>query len=252
MYAGISIRDMSADEALEQELLQAQKMAAIGLLTANVAHDFNNALTALRAQLYFAELQLGPSAALVECQMIVDRCCGLTDWLLQTISPRRTAALAADRGVTDLGRCVGDAVRAVQQLFPSNIRVQLDLAEEAWVVSMEPNSIVHALLNLLMNARDALPDGGTIEIGIQAIGATRCRLCVADTGSGMAPETLQRAFEPFFTTKAPGHGTGLGLPSVRRIVERAGGRVTIESEPGKGTCVTVELPRAHGSQTLAE
>jgi PAS domain S-box-containing protein len=236
------IRDLTASDALETELIQAEKMAALGLLAASVAHDFNNALSALRAQLYVAQAQLSDLLPLAEVHTIVDRCASLTRWLLSVSLPS-TARSDRTAHVVDLRQCVTEALKGVKRLLPSSIGLAAELGQEPALVELDPSLIVHAVINLVVNARDALPGGGVIVVTLRTA-SDHHALTVDDAGQGMSAEVVQRAFEPFFTTKAPGLGTGLGLSSVRRIVEQANGAVAISSEPGHGTRVTLTLPRA--------
>lgn len=237
------VRDLSKSEAREAALAQADRLAALGLLAASVAHDFNNALSALRAQFYIAQVQGGGPLPLAEWHAIVDRCASLTRWLLALSLPSTAPSAGVDE-VVDLRCCVTDALKGVQGLLPGNIGFALDLGSEPAFVALDPNLIVHALVNLVLNARDALARGGTIAIALRAGAGDHYELSVEDSGQGMSSEVVRRAFEPFFTTKAPGQGTGLGLASVLRIVERARGSVAIASEPGRGTRVTLRLPRS--------
>jgi PAS domain S-box-containing protein len=237
------VRDVSASDALETELIQAEKMAALGLLAASVAHDFNNALSALRAQLYVAQTQLNELLPLAEVHTIVDRCASLTRWLLAVSLPS-TARNDRTAHVVDLRQCVAEALKGVKRLLPSSIGLAAELGQEPALVELDPSLIVHAVINLVVNARDALSGGGVIVVTLRASSNNQHELTVEDAGQGMSPEVVRRAFEPFFTTKAPGLGTGLGLSSVRRIVEQANGTVAISSEPGRGTRVTLTLPPA--------
>jgi signal transduction histidine kinase len=126
--------------------------------------------------------------------------------------------------------------------LPSKIKLVSNLGTESAFVRVDSNLVVHAVINLVLNARDALPDGGTIDATIAASPAGRYQLTIADSGVGMSPETLKRAFEPFFTTKSPERGTGLGLANVRQMIESASGTVSIASELGVGTRVTLTFP----------
>jgi len=224
-------------EQLERQLVHAHKAEAACVLAASVAHDFNNAISALGAHLYVVAQSVGKLLALEECQLVLARCADST---------RRLVALSASsegeqRSMT-LGRIINDALRMAQYLLPQSVRVVTELKVDSARVRLDPDLAVHVVINLLLNARDAMPTGGTITIRTRAT-SRACQLTLEDTGSGMAPEVLARAFEPFFTTKLPGRGTGLGLANVRRIVESAGGTVKLDSKLAVGTRVTIDLPR---------
>jgi signal transduction histidine kinase len=212
-------------------------------VAASIAHDLNNAITALRAQLYVAHARCGEDLPLAECQQILDHCTTLAKRLLASARPRDRASAAAPPKV-DLRHCVTDALRIVSPVLPGNIAVRPSLGKAPSFVCFHPELIIDAVVNLILNARDALPKGGSIGVSIAPFIGAYHQLTIVDSGIGMAPETLTSAFEPFFTTKGRESGTGLGLPAVRRTIEEAGGTVTISSEQGKGTEVTILLPRA--------
>jgi two-component system cell cycle sensor histidine kinase/response regulator CckA len=211
----------------------------VGLLAASVVHDFNNALTALRAHLHVAQLS-GSVEPVTQCHAILDQCSGLTRWLLDFCSPLRAPRAVVQS--TDLVQCVSEALGIVRRLLPKNVLIQVCHDTASAEVQVEPGLIEHALVNLILNARDAIAGGGTISVGVRSADS-RHQLVVEDTGTGIAPDILGRVFEPFFSTKRTGQGTGLGLASVRRMVESAFGAVAIRSEPGRGTRVTLEFPR---------
>ena len=163
--------------------------------------------------------------------------------------------------------CLNDAVRGIQdlliRLIGENIVLSTALAADLGEVKMDPAQVQQILLNLVLNARDAMPDGGRITVSTRN-GTGPCpiggasesqngqwvELTVTDTGDGMDAETLERAFEPFFTTKSPGRGNGLGLATARRLVQQEGGTIMAESEPGKGTRVSMRLPRVQPDQSI--
>jgi two-component system, cell cycle sensor histidine kinase and response regulator CckA len=242
-----SRQSLGADE----RMVQIERLATVGLISASLAHDFNNFLSALRAHLYVARETVGSALSLNECMAIVDRCATLTSWLLSFSLPRELAQKKPEGGPVDLRKCASDALKIVQKLLPSKIELVSNLGADSAYVRVDSHLVVHAVINLVLNARDALPDGGTIDARIEASPAGRHQLTVSDSGVGMGPETLQRAFEPFFTTKSPERGTGLGLASVRRMVEAASGTVSIASELGLGTRVTLTFPDASSSLSWA-
>lgn len=257
-----------AQEALEETraaLFQAQKMEAVGQLTGGITHDFNNLLQAIGGSLEIIQQRLAAGRGDVEryvtaAQTSVDRAAALTRRLLafarrQPLKPERTDLKALVDGLRDMiERSVGETVR-----------VETRLAPELWPIWADANQVEAALLNLAINARDAMPDGGRLtvqganthldeaavasEAGMQP--GNYVMLEVADTGTGMPPEVRARAFEPFFTTKPIGQGTGLGLSQIYGFARQSGGCVRIASTVGRGTSVTLYLPRYQGAETAS-
>ena len=219
-------------------------LSELGLLMASAAHDLNNAMAALRAHLYVAQIQLGQPPALLECQSILDRCSSLSGWLLALSASGDSGTIVWRGPPADLRTCVSGALTFLRHSLPSNVHVQAELGEQPWLVPMDPELMSHAVLNLLLNARDASTGGGAIVTRIEGLPGDRVQLTVEDQGEGMDEETLRRAMEPLFTTKGSRGSTGLGLPSVLRVVQSAGGPGELASRPGAGTRVTVTLPRA--------
>jgi signal transduction histidine kinase len=261
------VNDEMAERAkVEEELRQAQKMEAIGQLTGGVAHDFNNLLTVIIGGLDNIARQLAgglEEANLPRVKRGVDmaqkaaqRAATLTARLLafsrrQALDPR---PLHPDRLVRDMSELLSRSLG-------ETVRLELVGAGGLWPALADPNELEHAILNLAVNARDAMPEGGTLTIETGNVWLDEAYLAsvaepvppgqyvliaVSDTGMGMGPETLARVFEPFFTTKEPGRGTGLGLSQVYGFVRQSGGHIRVYSEPGQGTTVKLYLPRASG------
>ena len=248
-----------AEAALRErdaELQQAQKMEAIGQLAGGVAHDFNNLLTVIRAHGEFLTGRLPHGSTEREDASAVvraaDRATQLTRQLLafsrrQALEPRpvRPAELVADLG------------GMLRRLIGADVVLEIDgRAPSGWTVA-DPGQLTQVVLNLAVNARDAMPHGGTLTIAVRDVWAAPeggdggegrpggwVAISVRDSGCGMSPQVRQRIFEPFFTTKDPGRGTGLGLSMVYGIVRQSGGRLHVESAEGVGTTITVLLPRA--------
>jgi len=253
---GAAIHRARTEDALRQseaQLRQAQKMEAIGLLAGGVAHDFNNLLTVIDGNIE-AALEASTTAEaqadLTEARKAARRAAQLTRQLL-AFSRRQ---LLAPRPVI-LNAIVEDMLPMVRRLIGEDIAVASDLSPEAGHVLVDPGQLEQVLLNLVVNARDAMPDGGVVTVATRlAAPPDRLRhlvppasgrwvhLRVADTGTGMDAETQARVFEPFFTTKPAGKGTGLGLATVYGIIKQSGGFIDCESAPGAGAAFTVLLP----------
>ena len=248
------IRDISARAKMEQELHQAQKMEAIGQLTGGLAHDFNNLLTVITGNLEMLERRLGNAEdreVLKEAQEAAELGAKLSNRLLafgrrQPLNPQPIDLSALAAGMTEL----------LRRTLGEPIKIETRLAKNLRMTVADPGQVENALLNLAINARDAMPDGGrliieTAEVEIERQYTTDrgdiapglyVALTITDTGVGMSPEVLERAFEPFFTTKGPGLGSGLGLSMVYGFVKQSGGHVRLYSEPGLGTTVRIYLP----------
>ena len=246
---------MTARRQTEERLRQAQTMAAVGRLTAGVAHDFNNLLAAIIGNAEILHSQLGDHPAHARRLAMILQTAGRgADLVRQLLAFSRKQELAPV--LVDLNQVVrgmGDLLRAT---LGRAIRVETRLDERLWPALIDPVQIEHVILNLAINARDAMPDGGTLTIAtanttLGRDGATidlpagdYVVVAVIDTGTGMSEEVLRNAFEPFFTTKPPGLGSGLGLSQVYGVASQSGGGVRIESAVGKGTTVSVLFPRA--------
>jgi two-component system, cell cycle sensor histidine kinase and response regulator CckA len=243
----------------EQQLLEAHKMEAIGRLVGGVAHDFNNLLTGmvLCSELILAGLEENHRLRRFaeEIRNAGEQGAGLIQQLM---------AVARQRAVEPRFLCLNDVVCEVRNLLArligENIELVAELADDLGLVKMDPAQVQQIILNLVLNARDAMPEGGRITLRTENHNEPRpgqepnhgeeeqfcgcwVALAVSDNGCGMDTETQSRLFEPFFTTKKPGQGNGLGLATVHRIVTHEGGAIEVDSEAGKGTTVVVLLPR---------
>ncbi len=248
----------SAQEQLRQTermLAQAQKMEAIGRLTGGIAHDFNNLLTVITGNLELLDMQLQDDDARDLVRRAEDaarRGARLTE-RLSTFSRRR----ALQPVVVDLNETAIGMTELTRRALGEQVTVGTNLAPGLWRTRVDPGEIENAILNLAINARDAMPEGGRIVLetsnvvlgeadtaGLsEAKPGEYARLSVTDTGHGMPPEVAERAVEPFFTTKEPGKGTGLGLSTIYGFLRQSGGCMKIESAPGQGTTVSLYLPR---------
>lgn len=255
-FTGI-IHDMSAQKATEQALRQAQKMEAMGQLTGGIAHDFNNLLTVIIGNLEMLEGRLTTAAQrelATEALEAADLGARLTARLLAFA---RRSHLEPE--IVNLNDFVLGLTDMLHRTLGSTIALSNALTPRLWPTRIDPSQVESAIVNLAVNARDAMPEGGRliIETGNVSVDEAMSegldglapgdyvRLRVADTGQGMPPEVRERAFEPFFTTKDTGRGTGLGLSMIYGFAKQSGGHATIYSEAGRGTTVNIYLPR-HG------
>lgn len=244
LYFFASQMDISERRANEQSSLQAQKMEAIGQLTAGMAHDFNNLLQVINGNLELALLALGPAGAAGEpirrAQRAAMKAGKLTQQLLtfarkQRLEPRRV----------NLNALLVEFSELLVRTLGDRVALQLDLKPGLAACKLDPTHFEMALLNVLINARDAMPNGGKVRVSTALLtskkaGATEVAVSIVDEGEGMPPEVLRRATEPFFTTKGP--GTGLGLAMVHGFVQQSRGRLEIDSTPGQGTSVRMVFP----------
>jgi len=240
------LRDQERLRAAEEALGQAQKMESLGQLTGGVAHDFNNLLAVFASALQLLERTGRPASPrmLEAMRRAIARGTGLTRHLL-AFSRRRPVNPESIDLVTHLTgmRTMLDAT------LGGNIAIQMRFERGVWPVEVDPGELELAIVNLCVNARDAMPGGGVITIAAENVSGEAARgelvrISIADSGVGMAPDVRARAFEPFFTTKDVSKGSGLGLPQVYGFTQQSGGRVTIESTVGTGTIVTMLLPRS--------
>ncbi|MFT3965633.1 MAG: PAS domain-containing protein [Sphingobium sp.] len=257
-------RQAEALAKVEEQLRQAQKMEAVGQLTGGIAHDFNNMLTGVIGALellqrFIAQGRMDRVERYIEVAMTsAQRAAGLTQRLL-AFSRRQSLDVRA----VDVNRVVAGVEDLLRRTVGENIVLELSLAPDTGNATTDANQLESALLNLAINARDAMPDGGRLAIGtahrtvapgLSSMGGTvppgdYVAIAVSDTGTGMEPDVLAKAFDPFFTTKPIGQGTGLGLSMIYGFVRQSGGYVDIASKPGAGTTVTLYL--RHDRQEIA-
>ena len=232
-------RDVSERRRLEQQLAQAQKLEAIGTLAGGIAHDFNNLLQALLATVQTTQRQGGDGkvgAALATIEALARRGADLTRQLL--FFARRQPG---QRQPVELAKLLHEQAAWLGRLLPENVHLELDSPPQGLMVDADASQLAQVVTNLAVNARDAMPGGGTLTLRAAAQGG-EVHLEVRDTGVGMSEEVRQRIFDPFFTTKPLGKGTGLGLPMVWGIVHEHGGGIAVDSAPGAGTAVRITLP----------
>jgi signal transduction histidine kinase len=248
---------MAERQRIEASLRQSQKMEAVGQLTGGLAHDFNNMLTGISGSLELTKSRLSQGRIesidryITAAQGAVKRAAALTHRLLafsrrQTLEPKST----------NVNRLVTDMENLIRRTVGPSIHTEVVGAGGLWTTLVDPNQLENALLNLCINARDAMPDGGrlTIETANKWLDDRAARdrdlspgqyisLCVTDTGTGMAPDIAARVFDPFFTTKPLGEGTGLGLSMIYGFARQSGGQIRVYSEVGNGTTMCLYLPR---------
>jgi PAS domain S-box-containing protein len=240
-----------------EQLFRSQKMEALGQLTGGLAHDFNNLLTAI---LGAADLALRNVDNEERIKMLLDgirnsaqRGAGITRQLLAF-----ARAQQLDVKTVDLKTFLPDVTTLMRPSVRSNIALLIEVADDVWNIDADPGALELALLNLAFNARDAMPEGGTLKISAtnqllkgkpEGLRGEFVALHVSDTGEGMSQDVLERVFEPFFTTKSYGEGTGLGLSQVFGFAKQSGGAVTAETEPGKGSTFTIYLRASRGEVT---
>ncbi|GIV06287.1 MAG: hypothetical protein KatS3mg016_1862 [Fimbriimonadales bacterium] len=253
-------------QQIQEQLLQAQKMESIGRMAGGLAHDFNNLLTAVLGYAELAQSAIPENSPahgfLNNAILAIEKAAGVT---------RQLMALARNqpmqRKLLNLNTIVQEAVQLAETWMPSYIQIQTYLSEELWQTEADHAQLVQVIQNLLLNARDAIPEtGGAIVIETknveldteyarnhyEVVPGEYVMLMISDTGVGMTPQVRERIFEPFFTTKPQGHGTGLGLSIVYSVVKQLGGHIWVYSEVGKGTTFKIYLPRAYDNAQSVE
>jgi PAS domain S-box-containing protein len=254
-----TMRDVTREVQLEEQFQQAQRMEALGRLAGGIAHDFNNLLTVIHLSTRLMERQLRPEDPLWDhvqrIQETGERATKLTRQLL-SFSRREFA----EPQVLDLNQVVSDLSRMLKRIIGEDIDLVTDLADDLWLIKVDPSQIDQVLMNLVLNARDAMPDGGTLTIRtanvrldeayaaahVDARAGRHVLLTISDTGMGIDGEAKAHLFEPFFTTKEFGQGTGLGLSTVFGIITQNGGHIRVESEPEQGATFQILLPSMEG------
>ena len=255
-------RDITERRRLEEELRQAQKMDAVGQLAGGVAHDFNNLLTAIRGFTDILARGIEPEDPrrkdVAEILKATERAASLTRQLL-AFSKRQVLRIEA----LSVNGIVSDMAKIIRRLLGDSIKVEMALEPKVWTIRADPGQLEQVLLNLALNARDAMTGGGTLRIATRNVDVPPTNaldavlpagryvlLEVADTGVGMSDETRSRIFEPFFTTKEPNGRSGLGLATVYGIVAQSGGHISVASKLGAGATFSIHLPVAAGAQAI--
>ncbi len=259
-YVG-TLRDATREVELEEQLRHVQKMDALGRLAGGIAHDFNNFLSIVRLGTQAFERQISPHDPLnAEVHQLREAADKASELVRQLLSFSRRDVTKPRR--LDLNQVVADLGWMLQRLVGHQIEIVTALADQPWLVEADPSQLEQVLMNLVINARDAMPTGGTltIETSNVVLDATRAAqhrdarpgkhvlLVVSDTGIGMTDDVRSRIFEPYFTTKSRGQGTGLGLTTVFGIIKESGGHIQVHSEVGRGTRFEVYLPALERSR----
>jgi nitrogen-specific signal transduction histidine kinase/CheY-like chemotaxis protein len=255
--------DITERKRLEKQLLGSQRMEAVGRLAGGIAHDFNNLITAILGYASLVQASLAEDDPVrddvAEISRAATRAAGLTQQLLafarkRVIQPR----------VVDLNELVINLEKMLKRLIGEDIRLETRTAPDLWNSKLDPGQFEQVLVNLAVNARDAMPEGGQLLIETanarlhssviqkaEVVPGDYVMISVTDTGTGMDQQTMARIFEPFFTTKEVGKGTGLGLATCYGIVKQAGGYIFVYSELGRGTTFKIYVPRAHAEGSRA-
>jgi PAS domain S-box-containing protein len=254
----VAARDMTEKRQLEAELRQSQKMEAVGRLTGGIAHDFNNLLSVVvgNMQLLMRSLQQSPRL-LRQSEVALSAALRGADLTRRLLAFARQQVL--EPKTLDLNSLIGGMYELLRRTLTGDIEIRQQLDPTVWPTKADPGQLENAVLNLVINARDAMPNGGTIKLITRNVSVTSDRaarddglangeyavLEVVDNGLGMTAQTLKRVFEPFFTTKDVGKGSGLGLSMVYGFVKQSGGHIHITSAPNQGTTVHMYFPRTH-------
>ncbi|MGN6517116.1 MAG: ATP-binding protein [Rhizomicrobium sp.] len=257
--------DVSEQKALETKFAQSQKMQAVGKLAGGVAHDFNNILTVIIGNSEFL-LMRHPAGdpSFNEINLIHQDALRAANLVKQLLAFSREQTM--QKRVLNLNASIAEMHQLLKRLVGEGIDIKLENAPDLWPVSADESQLTNAIMNLVVNARDAMPKGGAVVIRTsnQAVAQSTAlgtaimpaddyvRIDVSDSGTGIAKEHLGKIFDPFFTTKPVGQGTGLGLATVYGIVKQTGGYITVDSEVGKGTTFSVFLPRYRGEMPVAQ
>ena len=255
-YILITNTDITEQKLAEQQLLRAQRLESIGTLAGGIAHDLNNILSPIMMSVEMLKMNGTDEDSLRWLEMIRENTERGAELVKQVLTFAR--GMSGDRVTVQVKHIIKDLIRVLEETLPKSILLKFDIESELWTISADPTQIHQVLMNICINARDAMPLGGTLRIkaanvvvdenyarmNIDAEPGEYVLLTVSDTGSGMPPEIVHRIFDPFFTTKEVGKGTGLGLSTTLTIVKSHGGFLNVYSEPQKGSRFSIYFPSA--------
>jgi PAS domain S-box-containing protein len=253
--------DITEKKKIEAQFLRAQRMESIGTLAGGIAHDLNNMLQPIMMSLQLLKVQFPDNKSHDLLEIVETSAKRGADLIRQVLSFAK--GMEGEHAVLQVRHIISEIVRILKETFPKSIQIQTDVLKELWTISGDPTQLHQVLMNLCVNARDAMPSGGTLSItvknlfidenyaqmNIDARAGPYIAITVSDSGTGIPPKILERIFEPFFTTKEPGKGTGLGLSTSYGIVKGHGGFIHVYSEVGKGTRFKIYLPAFETAET---
>jgi PAS domain S-box-containing protein len=253
--------DITEKKKIEAQFLRAQRMESIGTLAGGIAHDLNNMLQPIMMSLQLLKVQFPDNKSHDLLEIVETSAKRGADLIRQVLSFAK--GMEGEHAVLQVRHIISEIVRILKETFPKSIQIQTDVLKELWTISGDPTQLHQVFMNLCVNARDAMPSGGTLSItvknlfidenyaqmNIDARAGPYIAITVSDSGTGIPPKILERIFEPFFTTKEPGKGTGLGLSTSYGIVKGHGGFIHVYSEVGKGTRFKIYLPAFETAET---
>jgi len=265
-YILIINTDVTEQKRTEEHLLRAQRMESIGTLAGGIAHDLNNILSPIIMSVEMLRMKETDAETKRWLSLIGENAERGADLIKQVLTFAR--GLEGERIPVQIKHIVKDLVSVLQETLPKSISLKHDVGTAPWLIAADPTQIHQVLMNVCLNARDAMPDGGSLQLDVENVSIDEnyarmnpdarpgryVELTVTDTGTGMSEETVKRIFDPFFTSKALGHGTGLGLSTALTIVKSHGGFINVYSEPGRGTRFSIDLPAMEdqAEMTVAE
>ena len=249
----ITIADITERKRVMVQLARAQKMESVGTLASGIAHDFNNLLGGILGYASLLRMRMGGEHKLVRyvesIESAADRASAVTRQLLGIVRDEQVRI-----GTFQIGHVLDELARFTRETFPPHIRIETECDESLPMVLGDEGQIHQVLLNVCLNSRDAMPEGGTLRLEARRerreVGGDYLRLAISDTGTGIDEATISKVFDPFFTTKEAGQGTGLGLYMAYRVVDRHGGRIDVRSRAGEGTTIEIVLPSSAEQRAL--
>ncbi|NBO64155.1 MAG: response regulator [Acidobacteria bacterium] len=258
----VIIRDITEKRRLESQLLRAQRLESIGTLAGGIAHDLNNVLSPILTATELLQMRATDESSLRLLNIIQTNAVRGGEMIRQVLSFAR--GVEGDYKLLQPNHLIREIVKILTDIFPKNIEISFSLNPNLWFVNGDATQLHQVLMNLCVNARDAMPEGGKLWIEAENIAMDQratminvdarpgryVRLLVQDSGCGISPDVVDKIFDPFFTTKMPGQGTGLGLSTVAGILRSHGGFVNVYSEPGKGTHFSVYLPASQNQDSI--